>query len=132
MPPGVVAVLVEGERFLLVRRADGVPAGGWWAPPSGRIEPGESPQQALVREMHEELGITVEPIRHVWTCPNFDGRSELYWWLCRPVSGTLAPEPAEVAEVRWCNLAEMRRLAPTFPEDVRFFADILPGLDTAR
>lgn len=128
-PPGVVGVLLDGERFLLIRRAEGIPAGGWWTPPSGRIETGETPPEALVREMREELGISVEAINQLWTCPNFDGESELYWWLCRIVSGEITPDPSEVAEVRWCSLPEMRELTPTFPDDVHFFAHVLPNLE---
>lgn len=129
LPAAVVCVLLDGKRFLLIHRAEGIPAAGWWTPPSGRIEPGETQQQAIVREMYEELGITVEAVSHVWTCPNYDGGFELYWWLCRIVSGRITPNPAEVAEARWCSLVEMRDLTPTFPDDVRFFADILPTLE---
>lgn len=41
----------------------------------------------------------------------------------------ITPNPAEVAEVRWCTLAEMRELTPTFPDDLHFFAEVLPGID---
>lgn len=67
-----------GERFLLIRRAAGIAAEGWWTPPSGRIETGKSPQEALIREMQEELGIAVKPVAHVWTCTGYDGMA-LYW-----------------------------------------------------
>lgn len=128
-PAGVVGVLVDGDRFLLIRRAQGIPAAGWWTPPSGRIEPGESPHQAVVREMREELGVAVEAVAHVWTCPSQDGAWTLHWWLCRAVDATITPNPGEVAEVRWCTLGDMRELTPTFPDDLRFFADVLPGVD---
>lgn len=128
-PAGIVGVFVDGDRFLLIRRAEGIPAGGWWTPPSGGIEPGETPQQAVVREMREELGLSVEPIAHVWTCPSYDGKWQLYWWLCRAGDAAITPDPAEVAEVRWCTLAEMRELSPTFSDDLRFFTDVLPGID---
>lgn len=130
-PAGVVGVLVDGDRFLLIRRTEGIPSGGWWTPPSGGIEADESPQQAVVREMSEELGLTVEPIAHVWTCPSYDGKWQLYWWLCRAEDMTIRPDPTEVAEVRWCTLAEMRKLSPTFPDDLRFFTEVLPGVDLA-
>ena len=125
----VVGVLLDGERFLLIRRAEGIPAGGWWAPPSGTLESGETQQQTLVREMYEELGIRVEALCHIWTSVSFDGTSDLYWWLCRIVSGRIIPDPSEVADVRWCNLSEMKQLTPTFPDDIHFFAEVLPGLE---
>lgn len=49
----------DGE-FLLAERPAGKPYAGWWEFPGGKVEPGESPRQALVRELHEELGIEVD------------------------------------------------------------------------
>ncbi len=50
------AVVVDDERLLLVRRGHG-PAAGTWSVPGGRIEPGETVQEAVVRELLEETGI---------------------------------------------------------------------------
>lgn len=46
--------------FLLAERPEGKPYAGWWEFPGGKIEAGETPHHALVRELHEELGIEVE------------------------------------------------------------------------
>jgi len=54
----------DGE-FLLAERPTGKPYAGWWEFPGGKIEAGESPLHALVRELHEELGIEVD-IAHPW------------------------------------------------------------------
>ncbi|CAM3015973.1 8-oxo-dGTP diphosphatase MutT [Legionella worsleiensis] len=55
-----VAVITDREqRVLITQRSLHVPHGGCWEFPGGKIEPDESPQQALVREIKEELGITV-------------------------------------------------------------------------
>lgn len=54
----------DGE-FLLAERPAGKPYAGWWEFPGGKIEAGESPYHALVRELHEELGIAVD-VAHPW------------------------------------------------------------------
>jgi 8-oxo-dGTP diphosphatase len=54
----VAAVVRDGERVLMTRRPPGGPIGLQWEFPGGKIEPGESPEVALVREVHEELGVS--------------------------------------------------------------------------
>lgn len=57
----VAAVITDARgRILLARRTDGRDLAGLWEFPGGKCEPGESPEQALVRELQEELGITVQ------------------------------------------------------------------------
>jgi len=53
------ALIGADGRFLLGSRPDGKPYAGYWEFPGGKIEPGETPQAALARELHEEMGITV-------------------------------------------------------------------------
>ncbi|MGO1198263.1 MAG: (deoxy)nucleoside triphosphate pyrophosphohydrolase [Dermabacteraceae bacterium] len=55
----VGAVIVRGEQILIARRAPGRSAARLWEFPGGKIEPDESPQQALVREVREELGVDI-------------------------------------------------------------------------
>ena len=55
-----VGVLIDGDdRFLLTSRPDGKVYAGHWEFPGGKLEAGESVEQALRRELHEELGITI-------------------------------------------------------------------------
>ena len=55
-----VGVLIDGDgRFLLTSRPQGKVYAGWWEFPGGKLEAGESVQEALRRELHEELGITI-------------------------------------------------------------------------
>ena len=51
-------VVLMGDRILLVRKVNGM-----WDLPGGRLEPGESPEQALIREIREETALAVTPIR---------------------------------------------------------------------
>jgi 8-oxo-dGTP diphosphatase len=54
-----VGVLMQGEEFLLTSRPEGKVYAGYWEFPGGKLESGESVEQALRRELQEELGITI-------------------------------------------------------------------------
>ncbi|MGL6111715.1 MAG: NUDIX domain-containing protein [Rubrivivax sp.] len=59
-----VGVLIDGEgRFLLTSRPDGKVYAGYWEFPGGKLEAGESVEQALKRELHEELGIDIGAVQ---------------------------------------------------------------------
>jgi 8-oxo-dGTP diphosphatase len=68
----VAAVLQQSDgRFLLAQRPQGKVYAGYWEFPGGKVEPGESPLQALQRELHEELGIEVIEA-YPWLIREFD------------------------------------------------------------
>jgi 8-oxo-dGTP diphosphatase len=60
-----VGVLMQGEAFLLTSRPEGKVYAGYWEFPGGKLEAGESVEQALRRELQEELGITIG-VAQVW------------------------------------------------------------------
>ena len=55
-----VALVDADYRVLLAQRPEGKSMAGLWEFPGGKVEPGESPEETLIRELHEELGITVK------------------------------------------------------------------------
>ena len=57
-----LALLERRGRWLVTRRAEGRIFAGQWEFPGGKIEPGESPEQAAVRELREETGLVAEPV----------------------------------------------------------------------
>ncbi|HEY3216115.1 MAG TPA: (deoxy)nucleoside triphosphate pyrophosphohydrolase [Candidatus Eisenbacteria bacterium] len=57
----VAAVVTREGRLLLTRRPPGGPLGLQWEFPGGKVEDGESPEHAMVREIHEELGVNARP-----------------------------------------------------------------------
>ncbi|CAL9323397.1 NUDIX domain-containing protein [Streptomyces olindensis] len=124
----IVAVLLRGERVLAVRRGPAVARPGYWQPLSGKVEPGETQEQAVAREVREEVGLTVVPLAKVWESETDDRRFRLHWWTARADTGEVVPDPAEVAEARWVTPEEFLALDPVFEGDRAFFERILPGL----
>ncbi len=127
MPPpeptreAVVAVIVRGRQVLFIRRGVGVPDPGYWAPPSGTIEPGESQEAAVVREVREEVGLTVRPVARLGQSVSSSGTHTLHWWRAEYVAGTLVLDRREIADARWIDLVEIDALEPLFPVDRAFF-----------
>ena len=124
----IVAVLRRNGRVLAIRRGPGVPRPGYWQPLSGKVEPGETQEQAVVREVREEVGLTVSPLAKVWESETDDGLFRLHWWTADATTGEVVPDPVEVAETRWVTPEEFLALTPVFDGDREFFERILPGL----
>jgi 8-oxo-dGTP diphosphatase len=126
----VVAVLRRSDRVLVIRRGPGARLPGYWAPLSGTLEPGETQQQALVREIHEEIGLHATPLAKVWESTTADGSFVLHWWTAEPGSGEIIADPREVSDVRWVTPAEFLDLEPVFDSDCDFFSEVFPRLRT--
>jgi 8-oxo-dGTP diphosphatase len=96
---------------LVARRAPGRRLAGQWEFPGGKIEPGETPEACLARELDEELGITVTVGQHVATSHHDDGELavELMAYECRLVSGEL--ELVDHDAVAWVAPARLRDYA---------------------
>jgi 8-oxo-dGTP diphosphatase len=111
---GVVAVIERDGRWLMIRRAEEVIAPGYWCFPGGGVEPGESSEQAIVREIREEIGLDIRPECVIFRWERPDRRLALQWWRVSLVDEGQepCPSPHEVAEIRWVALAELRDLKP--------------------
>jgi 8-oxo-dGTP diphosphatase len=105
---GAVAILVQAERILAIRRSATVAAPGKICFPGGKIESGESSEEAVRREIREELAISVRPIRQLWTSVT-PWDVQLDWWQCSADSfADLCPNPREVSDVFWLTIAELK------------------------
>jgi 8-oxo-dGTP diphosphatase len=107
----VAAALVDGEgRILLQQRPVGRQMAGLWEFPGGKVESGELPEAALVRELREELGIEVEPAALSPACfasaPLGGRHLLLLLYLCRRWSGE--PQPLDSTGLEWLRPSEMR------------------------
>lgn len=104
---GAVAVIVREEKFLAICRAPGIVAAGAYCFPGGALEVGESDEQAMVREVLEELGVLVVPVRRLWSSTTA-WQVALTWWLAElPPRAEFRPDPAEVAEIAWFRPEEL-------------------------
>jgi 8-oxo-dGTP pyrophosphatase MutT (NUDIX family) len=105
---GVVAAIHRpaDDRWLLVRRSATVAAPLKVCFPGGGVEIGESIEAAVVREMREELGVLIRPLKHCWTWDAPDRPLKLFGWIAELTDGQLRPDPAEIAEVLWLTADE--------------------------
>jgi 8-oxo-dGTP diphosphatase len=110
----VAAALADRDgRVLLQRRAPGRAMAGLWEFPGGKVDEGELPEAALVRELREELGIEVEPADVAPACfasaPLGERHMILLLYLCRRWRGQ--PRPLDASALRWEKPQGMRALA---------------------
>ena len=120
-----VALIDAGGRLLVAQRPEGKTLAGLWEFPGGKIEPGETPEAALVRELAEELDIVVAPqalealtfVSHAYE--TFHLLMLLY--VCRAWDGV--PTSLEGQPLRWVTMAELSAL-PMPPADI----PLLPAL----
>ena len=108
---------MSGDKILLVRRAN-PPMQGEWSLPGGLVETGETTREAVKREILEETGLEIEPVRLVEVFERIlrdgEGRIEYHFvlldYLCRVTSGE-AHAASDVTQVRWAKLDELTALA---------------------
>ena len=124
MTPVVIvgaAILADG-RVLACERAEPPETAGRWEFPGGKVEPGESDEDALVREVEEELGVRVEIGARIGDdVPMAHGRAVLRVWLARLTAGV--PQALEHASLRWLGRDELYTV-PWLPADAPIVAEL--------
>jgi 8-oxo-dGTP diphosphatase len=102
----VGAAIVRDGRVLAARRTAPPEAAGRWEFPGGKVEPGESPEQAVVREIHEELGCAIEVIGWLPGEVPIGERHVLTVAIALLADGA-DPNPVEHDEIRWLRTADL-------------------------
>ena len=104
----VGAALVEAGRLLAARRSAPEELAGRWELPGGKVEPGEAPEAALVRELREELGVAAEAVERVPGAWPLKPPYVLHVWTARLLPGSGNPEPLEDHDaLRWLGAGEL-------------------------
>ncbi len=119
------AIIIQEKKILCVQRGLGRHLAGKWEFPGGKVQEGEAPEDAVVREVREELDLevkvigTLEPVTHAYP----DKTVRLLPFLCRITGGNLHLHehqafewllPDELSKLDWCEadqpiLAELKR-----------------------
>jgi 8-oxo-dGTP diphosphatase len=98
----------ENNHILIARRADHLHQGGLWEFPGGKVEKGETHHQSLVRELQEEINITITSASPMMQISHdyIDKSVTLDIWKVIEFEGN--PEGAEGQEIRWVSMDELR------------------------
>jgi 8-oxo-dGTP diphosphatase len=127
-PTVVVAGVVSRHgQILVARRKSGTHLAGLWEFPGGKLEPDESPEESLIREFKEELGVQVrvghilEVVFHRYP----DRNVLLLFYSCQLIEGE--PQAVDVDALAWVRKQELHRLdwAPADVAFVRKLAEVL-------
>ena len=110
----VACALIDIDgRILLARRPDTSEMGGLWEFPGGKIEPNETPEQALVRELMEELDVSTHQscLAPVSFCSHAysDFQILLLLYICRKWQGS--PKPLSSSALKWVRAQDLRDFA---------------------
>jgi 8-oxo-dGTP diphosphatase len=128
--PGVAGVVIDGNRVLLSVRGK-APSEGKWGLPGGAVEVGETVREAVVREILEETGVTVKPVKLITVFDSIhrdeDDRVRyhyvLFEYLCEYVSGEVTPS-SDAPDARWVEFNDLDSV-DIMPSTKRFLLKVL-------
>jgi len=128
---GVITSLVNDEKILLIKRAK-PPFAGYWGLPGGKIEFGEHPEEAAVREAKEETGIVAEAIgvkgilsEMIKSDRTKEILNHFVLFICELKPQTLKLTPSDEGELKWFDLDRLEKEATVVPSDAKIIKEII-------
>jgi NAD+ diphosphatase len=110
LAPAVITVVTRGNELLLARNVNF--RGGMFSAIAGFVEPGESLESAVRREVYEEVGITVGDVRYFGSQPWPFPHSLMIGFLSEWESGEIVVDPTEIAEASWFKPGALPSIPP--------------------
>lgn len=111
------AIIHKDGKLLICQRPQGKRCELLWEFPGGKIESGETPEECLIRECREELGVTIKPKKLIRTVEyEYPGITvNIYFFSCELVNGE--PECIEHNDIQWLSLDRILEM-PLCPADI--------------
>ena len=106
----VAAIFSDNNKVLAMKRAVHKPAAGKWEFPGGKIEPGETPEQAIKREIREELNIEITRLTHFDNSKTVTTEWELELDCFLVESDSMPTESTDHDEMRWVEIDNLHNL----------------------
>lgn len=132
LAPAIIVAVTRGDEILLAHAARF--ASGWYSVLAGFVEPGETLEQAVEREVFEEVGVRVKDIRYFGSQPWPFPHSLMVGFTAQYAGGQLVLDPQEIKDARWFKADQLpnipskisiaRRLIDHFVERVKEGADL--------
>ncbi len=110
--PAVIMLVERGDRILLASRAD--VATGFYSCLAGFVEPGETLEEAVAREVEEEVGLEIEDVRYFGSQPWPFPSQLMVGFTARYAGGTLRLDPSELADAGWYEAGALPPVPPPF------------------
>ncbi|MEV6490105.1 NUDIX hydrolase [Actinoplanes sp. NPDC051633] len=111
-PAIAAAVIVSDGRVLMVRRKEREGSLSWQFP-AGQVEPGESGEEAAIRETQEEVGLTVDAEQRLGERIHPATGRRMIYVACKVLAGRpYVADAVELAEVQWCDRATLADYVP--------------------
>jgi len=130
LSPAVITLIEDGDRMLLARSPHFAP--GVYSTLAGFVEPGESLEEAVVREVREEVGVELADVRYFgsqpWPFPN----SLMVGFLARYAGGALRLQEDEIEDARWFTADDLPRLPSPMSIARRLVEDFLARTSRPR